>query len=89
LPLNVLLSFSYTWKCKKIVVFFVKRYAVRKAKIRPYPERRLNMKQYAIRKRDVRGGGTPSLCVMDEPQYRNMAFTLNTRFFVIYLFILI
>jgi len=37
-------------KAKKNVVFAVKWFAVRKAKLRPYAVRRLKIKQYAVRK---------------------------------------
>ena len=48
-------------KSPKKVAFVVKRYARRKAKIRPYAVRKLKMKQYAVRKRE---GGLPSMIVL-------------------------
>jgi len=41
----------------KKVDFVVKRYTVRKAKIRPYAVHRLKIKQYAVRK----GGGVSNI----------------------------
>ena len=80
MQLTVILSSLCKWKRQKMVVFVVKRYAVREAEKWRYAVRKAKIGRYAVRQ----GGGG---CYPHESPKRYRILPLKKNGFVFYIFV--